>query len=82
MESPALKRWLADIKAGKTTKRWVTKKGDRRGGRSFTRNTLYKLLTNVTYIGKIKYKDETHVGEHAAIVPVELFDRVPLEHAQ
>jgi site-specific DNA recombinase len=61
---------------GWTTKRWVTKKGDRRGGRTFTRNALYKLLTNVTYIGKIKYKDETHVGEHAAIVPVELFNRV------
>ncbi len=37
---------------GWTTKRWVTKKGDRRGGRVFTRNALYKLLTNVTYIGK------------------------------
>ena len=61
---------------GWTTKRWVTKKGDRRGGRTFTRNALYKLLTNITYIGKIKYKDETHVGEHAAIVPVEIFDRV------
>ncbi len=37
---------------GWTTKRWVTKKGERRGGRAFTRNALYKLLTNVTYIGK------------------------------
>lgn len=61
---------------GWTTKRWVTKKGDRRCGRTFTRNALYKLLTNVTYIGKIKYKDETHLGEHTAIVPVELFNRV------
>jgi site-specific DNA recombinase len=61
---------------GWTTKRWVTKKGDRRGGRTFTRNALYKLLTNVTYIGKIKYKEETHGGEHTAIVPVELFERV------
>jgi site-specific DNA recombinase len=61
---------------GWTTKRWVTKKGDRRGGRVFTRNALYKLLTNVTYVGNIKYKDETHVGEHSAIVPVEVFERV------
>ena len=65
-----------DNRRGWTTKRWVTKKGDRRGGRAFTRNALYKLLTNVTYIGKIKYKDETHVGEHTAIVPVEVFNRV------
>lgn len=61
---------------GWTTKRWITKKGDHRGGREFTRNALYKLLTNNTYIGKIKYKDEVHEGEHVGIVPVELFNRV------
>lgn len=57
------------------SERWstVTKKGDRRGGRNFMRNALYKLLTNVTYVGKNKYKDEAHEsyeGQHAAIVPV------------
>jgi site-specific DNA recombinase len=61
---------------GWATKRWVTKKGDRRGGRSFTKNALYKLLTNPTYIGKIKYKNEIHSGEHQAIVPIDLFERV------
>jgi site-specific DNA recombinase len=61
---------------GWTTKQWVTKQGDHRGGRSFTKNAVYKLLTNVTYIGKIRYKDETHEGEHEAIVPAELFQRV------
>ena len=61
---------------GWTTKQWVTKKGDHRGGREFTKNAVYKLLTNVTYIGKIRYKDETHEGEHEAIVPTDLFQRV------
>lgn len=61
---------------GWTTKQWTTKKGDRRGGREFTKNAVYKLLTNVTYIGKIRYKEETHDGEHDAIVPLELFERV------
>ncbi|NND98819.1 MAG: recombinase family protein [Pirellulaceae bacterium] len=61
---------------GWTTKQWVTKKGDHRGGREFTKNAVYKLLTNVTYIGKIRYKDETHEGEHEAIVPLDLFGRV------
>ena len=61
---------------GWTTKQWVTKKGDHRGGRTFTKNAVYKLLTNVTYIGKIRYKDETHEGEHDGIVPTDLFQRV------
>jgi site-specific DNA recombinase len=39
----------------------------------FTKNSLYALLTNVTYIGKIKYKDEVHDGEHERIVPDDLF---------
>ncbi|TWU50588.1 DNA-invertase hin [Rubripirellula tenax] len=61
---------------GWTTKQWITKKGDHRGGRTFTKNAVYKLLTNVTYIGKIRYKDETHEGEHDGIVPTDLFQRV------
>ena len=62
---------------GWTTKQWVTKKGDHRGGRAFTKNAVYKLLTNVTYIGKIRYKDETHEGEHDGIVPARsCFSRV------
>ena len=27
--------------------------------------SLYKLLTNVAYVGKVRYKDEVHDGEHA-----------------
>ena len=30
----------------------------------------------LTYIGKIRYKDETHEGEHDGIVPLDLFRRV------
>ena len=61
---------------GWTTKQWITKKGDHRGGREFTKNAVYKLLSNVTYIGEIRYKDETHDGEHESIVPLDLFGRV------
>jgi site-specific DNA recombinase len=60
---------------GWTTKRWTTKKGAQRGGRLFTKNSLYALLTNVTYIGQVRYKDEVHRGEHQPIVPDELFQR-------
>jgi site-specific DNA recombinase len=63
---------------GWATKRWTTKKGTHRGGRAFTKNSLYQLLTNVTYIGQIKYKDEIHDGQHRAIVDPDVFRRTQL----
>jgi site-specific DNA recombinase len=53
---------------GWVTKRWVTRKGRLRGGRLFTKTSLYRLLSNVTYAGKIKYKNEVHSGEQTGIV--------------
>ncbi len=61
---------------GWTTKVWTTKKGIRRGGDPFQKNRLHHLLTNVTYLGKLRYKDEVHEGEHEAIVDAETFQRV------
>jgi site-specific DNA recombinase len=61
---------------GWRTKLWTTRKNIRRGGRVFNRNTLYQLLTNVTYIGKIRYKTETHTGEHEPIIDVTTFEKV------
>ena len=52
---------------GWRTKRWTTRKGTTRGGRLFDKNSLYQLLTNVAYAGKVKYKDEVHEGEHEPI---------------
>jgi site-specific DNA recombinase len=60
---------------GCRTKRWTTKKGAARGGRPFDKGSLYQLLTNPAYIGKIRYKDEVHAGEHGAIVEAGVFDR-------
>ena len=61
---------------GWRSKRWTTKKGVERGGRPFDKNSLWYLLTNVTYIGKVTYKDEVHDGEHQAIVSPEVWQRV------
>jgi site-specific DNA recombinase len=61
---------------GWVNKRWKTRKGHERGGKEFTKTSLHKLLTNVTYIGKLKYKDEVHEGEHEAIVSTDLWQRV------
>jgi site-specific DNA recombinase len=61
---------------GWINKRWTTRKGHERGGKQFTKTSLYKLLTNVTYVGKLRYKDELHDGEHAAVVSGDLWQRV------
>ncbi len=61
---------------GGRTKRWTTKKGTERGGRRFDKNSLYQLLTNVVYVGKVRYKDEVHAGEHEAIVDAGTFAKV------
>ena len=56
-------------------KRWTTKKGIERGGDAFTRTSLYRLLTNPLYAGKVKYKTELHDGEHPAVVDPGAFHR-------
>jgi site-specific DNA recombinase len=57
-------------------KRWQTRKGRTRGGRPFTKTSLYRLLTNVVYAGKVRYKDEVHTGEQPALIDNETFQRV------
>src|SRR5262249_35427656 len=57
-------------------KRWTTRKGHERGGKSFTRTSLYKLLTNVAYIGKVRHKDDVYPGEHTTIVDGGIWQRV------
>lgn len=62
------RRWL--------TKQWTTKKGKQRGGRPFNKNSLYGLLTNIAYLGKVRYRDEVYHGQHEGIVDSDLFDSV------
>ena len=61
---------------GWLNKSWTTRKGTIRDGKPFNKGTLHYLLTNVTYLGKVKYKDEVFDGEHESIVPEELFQAV------
>jgi site-specific DNA recombinase len=61
---------------GWVNKQWVTRKGKLRGGTPFTKTSLYQLLTNVTYMGKVKYKTEVHGGEHVAIVDEAVWQAV------
>ncbi|HEY7312823.1 MAG TPA: recombinase family protein [Gemmataceae bacterium] len=55
---------------------WQTRNGRTRGGRPFTKTSLYRLLTNVIYAGKVRYKDEIHDGEQPALIDADTFGRV------
>jgi site-specific DNA recombinase len=55
---------------------WQTRHGRQRGGRPFTKTSLYRLLTNVLYAGKVRYKDEIHDGEQPALIESDTFGRV------
>jgi len=61
---------------GWLNKTWTTKKGRQRGGKPFDKSTLFNMLTNVVYLGRVRYRDEVYEGEHDAIVDEDLFRRV------
>lgn len=58
------------------TKRWTTKKGKIVGGKPFDKVTLFRLLTNPVYLGKVKHLEELYDGEHAAIMDESMMQRV------
>jgi site-specific DNA recombinase len=61
---------------GWTTKRWTAANGKVIGGRPFDRANLHHLLTNVAYIGRVRYRDETHPGQHESIIDTATWDKV------
>jgi site-specific DNA recombinase len=50
--------------------------GPHRGGIPFRRGSLFHLLKNPVYRGKIVHKGQVYDGEHMAIVDAELWDAV------
>lgn len=56
-------------------KTWTSRAGKPMGGRPFDKATLYRMLGNVVYLGKVVHGDQVFLGEHEPIVPQELFDR-------
>lgn len=61
---------------GWINKAWQTRKGKSCGGRHFDKGSVYKILTNTLYLGKVRYKTEFHAGEHSGIVSAELWEAV------
>src|SRR4051794_1727494 len=47
-----------------------------KSGRLLDKGDVYKLLNNRTYVGEATHKGKVYPGEHAAIVPRPLWDRV------
>ena len=75
LEYECLPRLVREMEArGWRNKRWRTCAGRDGGGEPFTRVGL-RLLTNVLYAGKVRYKEEVHDGEQPVIVEPGAFRR-------
>lgn len=59
----------------------VTKKLNTKGyrtkeGEEFKRATVKRILTNATYIGKVRHKDTLYEGQHEGIIDEKLWNKV------
>ena len=56
---------------------WTRKRGlTTRGGGTFTKSSLHRMLTNRFYVGEVRWADVTVVGAHEPLVSRLLFQRV------
>ena len=46
------------------------------GGKAFSRGQLHYLLTNKTYLGRIRHHEKDYPGLHPALIDQDLWDRV------
>lgn len=60
---------------GYTTKSWVSSKGRHHKGNPINKSTIYKILCNQVYIGKILHKGTVYEGEHDGIISKETFEK-------
>ena len=83
IDSFSANRLIADLEAaGIVTKVQQRTSGPHRGGIPFRRGSLFHLLKNPIYRGKIVHKGQVYDGEHEAIVDENLWERVKLRLAQ
>ena len=61
---------------GIMSKKRTSAAGNQSGGTSYSRGAVYDILQNRIYLGQIHHRGQNHPGEHAAIVPRQLWDRV------
>ncbi len=60
---------------GYTTKSWVSRSGKHHKGNPINKSTIYKILCNQVYIGKILHKGTVYEGEHDGIISKETFEK-------
>lgn len=59
-----------------TTRRRIGRSGRAYGGKPFSRGSLYIMIQNELYVGKVLFKGLTYQGKQEAIVPLDLWNRV------
>ncbi|WP_238240888.1 recombinase family protein, partial [Methylobacterium isbiliense] len=75
LEQGCLSALVADLRTrGVVTRASRLKDGRVRGGVAFGKGALGYLLRNRIYVGEVGHKGRHYPGEHAGIVPRELFD--------
>ena len=61
---------------GLGTKRSTTANGTVRGGKSFSRGHIYRLLANPIYIGQIAHKGQLYPAQHPALIDTAVRDQL------
>lgn len=54
----------------------ISQRGRILGDTRYSRGALYAILKNPIYIGKIRHKDTIYNGQHEALIPDEIWQRV------
>ena len=79
LELQSVKRLVQYAEAqGIYSKKWISKKGNQKGGNKISLMGMHRLLRDMIYIGQIAHKkaNTTAKGEQDAIISKELFDQV------
>jgi len=58
------------------SKERISPAGNRSGGTLYSRGALYRVLQNPIYLGDIQHRGNVYPGEHAGIIPRELWEQV------
>jgi site-specific DNA recombinase len=61
---------------GWKTKAWTQKDGTKVGGLPLTNAYMHRILTSVSYLGKVQHHDQVYEGEQEAIIDPALWMRV------
>jgi site-specific DNA recombinase len=57
-------------------KSWTTRERRQAGGKAIAKNSLYNLLTNMIYVGKVEFGGQVYQGEHERVVDDQTWNRV------